>query len=85
MTGRGFRDESCSRGLSTVTVGNVRLVASSFKKNTLSAFSPVLTQAPPNQQSFRVNPRCDVTNNIFLSLTVEPSIFFIIAFVKDDH
>lgn len=30
LTGRGFRDESCSRGLSTVTVGNVRFVASSF-------------------------------------------------------
>lgn len=29
MTGRGFRDESCSRGLSTVTVENVRF-ASTF-------------------------------------------------------
>lgn len=45
MTGRGFRDESCSRGLSTVTVEkkNVRFV-SSFINTTLLAFFSHKTQ-----------------------------------------
>lgn len=52
MTGRGFRDESCSRGLSTVTVEetNVRFLRHRLKKGKkktkkphthLPAFSPV--------------------------------------------
>lgn len=59
MTGRGFRDESCSRGLSTVTVENVRFFffASSFKKKQktnpppLPAFSRVRIQPQTNSNS----------------------------------
>lgn len=69
MTGRGFRDESCSRGLSTVTVENVRF-ASSFDPLPPPRLHLVLIQLT----FISTNPSRDVSNNTFLSLIVEPSI-----------
>lgn len=57
MTGRGFRDESCSRGLSTVTVENVRFfLRHRLKKQKtnpppLPAFSRVRIQPQTNSNS----------------------------------
>lgn len=87
MTGRGFRDESCSRGLSTVTVEetNVRFLRHRLKKGKkktkkththLPAFSPVHIR---QQAFFSINPRRDVSNDTFLELTVEPSLFYFIT------
>lgn len=75
MTGRGFRDESCSRGLSTVTVENVRFASSI---NT-PPFLPLALPASNWYSHLNTNPSWDVSNNTFLTLTVEPSLFYFLT------
>lgn len=42
----------------------------------LPAFSPVLIR---QQAFFSINPRCYISNDTFLELTVEPSLFYFIT------
>lgn len=79
MTGRGFRDESCSRCLSTATVENVRFflrhrLKKQQKKTPLPAFSRVRIQPQTNS-----NSHLGLIQDV-MSLTthssISPSIFY---------
>lgn len=85
MTGRGFRDESCSRGLSDSHSGKCPLsLRHCIKKKysiimiiTIHPLACIFVFTPPQTNSYSpLGSNQDVSNNTFLNLTVEPSLFY---------
>lgn len=84
MTGRGFRDESCSRGLSDSQSGKCPLslrhcikekVLNNNDNNNTPPCLHLRLYSTTNSYS-PLGSNQDVSNNTFLNLTVEPSIFY---------
>lgn len=93
MAGRGFRDESCSRGLSNSHSGRCLLsLRHCIKKKVLSNNDNNNTPLPASLSSLHLTPTITVSEDQNkMSLTTHSltsqwnQVYFLLPFMKDDY